>query len=104
MREVILSQQTLAEQAAGRAAIGEEAIQEVLNIQFLSKGVAELKRRFPGGGVTGPAYFNWDRKKPDAEWLVEVSVNCDDGTKMVLTDPFLGFPSDRLIAEIALVV
>lgn len=92
-----LSARTLAERKAGR-----DAIQLAVAEQMLADGMRELGRRFPS--VLPKPHLNWDKERPEDEWLVEVRVQCADGTFQTFTDSFAGFPNNDLIAQLALVV
>lgn len=88
-----LSLKTQMEQAAGRG-----AIQDAVNLELLNSGFTKLQKRFPGA-LSLPNLYQLD-----GEWVVALSVQAVDGTKMRMQDKFLGFPSDFLIAQIMLVV
>jgi hypothetical protein len=92
-----LSARTLAERKAGR-----DAIQLAVAEQMLAVGMKELARRFPS--VLLRRHLNWDKGSPEAAWMVEIRVQCSDGSFQNLTDSFAGFPNNDLIAQLALVV
>ncbi|WP_454627680.1 hypothetical protein [Bradyrhizobium cenepequi] len=81
-----------AEQAAGR-----RAIQAAVDAEALEKGLSELKRRFRG--LTAGASIE---RTPDGPVVCMRVVTSDK--YIDISEPFNGFPSDMLIAQIALVV
>jgi hypothetical protein len=100
MRELILSQKTIDEQAAGRKAIGDNAIREAIANQVLREGLARLKNKFKL--VFGPAYLNWDKDTPKDDWEVDFTVRTNGSAWIPLTDKLLGFPNNQLIASLTL--
>jgi hypothetical protein len=91
-----LSEKTRHEQEAGRARIMQNLRASVVDV-----GIDELQRRFTRQSVpTGGLHF-YDKQN---RWTVDVIVHTAAKTTMQLEDELLEFPSEYLIAQIALVV
>jgi hypothetical protein len=87
-----LSAKTLAEMAAGRA-----AIMEAVGDELLKNGNQSLRKKFP-------TYLPSSHLKLVGEtWVVDVRIQLGSGKIMTFTDPYHGFPSDLLITEMMLV-
>lgn len=88
-----LSARTLAEQKAGR-----EAIFEAVKAELLKNGDATLARKFP-------TYIRSSTMVNDPlteEWVVIVNMQTHDGSIVELSDRYMFFPSDELIATMML--
>lgn len=95
-----LSESTLQEQKAGRAPgyAGRARLRRVLRDSVAYEGLQQLKRRFGNSAVLTSAWA-----LSGEEYIVDVLVHTADGRHMQFTEPLMGFPSDVMIAQIALV-
>ena len=91
-----LPEKTRHEMEAGR-----QRIMRNLRASVAETGAEELQRRFTKRSVpTSDLRFI----EGENRWAVDVVVHTAAGTIMQFSDELLEFPSDRLIAEISLVV
>ncbi|MCK1741378.1 hypothetical protein IVA80_11000 [Bradyrhizobium sp. 139] len=79
---------------------GRKSLVDQLRGSVAEAGRHELCRRF-GAGHFGPVRTIFS--EPASKWIVQIEVNCADGKKRIWEDEVLRFPSDELIAEVALV-
>lgn len=90
-----LPERTKQEQLAGR-----QRLMDTLRASIVECGLEHLKHRFGAGKVlTAGLRFDGDLK----DWIADVTVATEAGILMKLECELEGFPTDRLLAEIALV-
>lgn len=91
-----LSERTRQEQAAGR-----DALLHNLRTSVIDTGVMELQKRFSVKVLPRPGGLRFDDHK--REWVASIYVNTAAKTYMEFEEPLLDFPSEHMIAQIALV-
>lgn len=91
-----LPAKTRQEQEAGR-----NALLSALRSSIVDVGVTELQKRFGRKTLPGPGGLAFNETK--GEWIASIYVNTAAKTYMGFEEPLLDFPSDHMIAQIALV-
>jgi hypothetical protein len=94
MKKHELSARTLAEQAAGR-----NQIELAVHYELLDTKMGALRRKFPTLLQSPHLAFHDEHQ----EWMVEVRIQTASGSFMNFKEPFLGWPSEMLIANLTLV-
>jgi hypothetical protein len=69
-----------------------------LRDSIVAEGAEELMRRFSKQTV-----LESDLRFDQGKWIAFVRVQCADGKRMTLEEPLMEFPSEMMIAQVALV-
>lgn len=91
---------TLPEQTPKERAAGREALMAKLRASVVDTGLQELRKRFTKRALPS-AGLHFDEKGNC--WIADIVVHTAAKTNMVFEDKLMEFPSDHLIAQIALV-
>jgi uncharacterized protein YjiS (DUF1127 family) len=89
-----LPEKTLAEQRAGR-----DQLRRTLRASIADIGLSELQRRFSKAVQLADVSYSETCK----EWMVDVLIYTAADTILELSDELMAFPSEALIANVALV-